>query len=69
MKTGGSRLHLEIPWRKLASPGDSAELLVASAAGSGLFLRLAGRTAGGAASGGLFLRLIGRAAGGTGPAR
>ena len=34
MKTGGSRLHLEIPRQGLALPGVSVELLVASATGS-----------------------------------
>ena len=65
------------PGKGLALPGDSAELLVASAAGrtasSGLFLRFAGR----AASGGSLSRLvrctagggfIGRTAGRTSPA-
>ena len=56
MKTGGSRLRLEIPRQGLASPGAGAALLVAGAAG---------RTAGG----GLFLRFAGRAAGGASPAR
>ncbi len=54
-------MHLEIPRQGLALPGVSVELLVASAAGGRLFLRLVGSTAG---SG-----FVGRAASRTGPAR
>ena len=73
MKTGKRRLHLKRPRQRLALPGDSAELLVASAAGrtasSGLFFRLVGCATSRTTGGGLFLRLVRCAASGTGPAR